>query len=225
MYRIGHKKRNIKHHFYVLFSFVLLSAGFGIGLFWFINRHTAPTTIQQTKANSEVFDPSHTNNPLKISTETYFMQLPSDWKQIAVNKDSRYNSIEWQQQSGAKNRWLILYTDKLPKDIAFNRIIPVTIKDNEITLETVSDNCYGFTPKVSDANLKTPSKWQGANFLCDLSNYTDNVIGVSDKSTGTTLHFTGKTKGEHTYMFVYTDRGIPEDQSPIITALRSLSTK
>ncbi|MDB5182455.1 MAG: hypothetical protein JWO47_239 [Candidatus Saccharibacteria bacterium] len=225
MYRIGHKKRNTKHHIYVLSAFVLLSIIGSIALFWFVYYRTASTSIKQTTGSKQLFNPGNDNKPLKIDTDLYTMQLPSDWKQIATNEDTRYNSIKWEMQSGAKNRWLELYTDRLPTDTAFNRIITVNIIDNVPSLETVSDNCSGFTPKVSDANLKVPSRWQGANFLCDLSNATDNVIGVSDKATGTALHFTGPKKGLHTYMFVYTDRGIPEDESPIITAIKTLLPK
>lgn len=205
---------------FTIFAIVIM-----FGIYLFINYRTTTTTIRQSQPSTKEYTSKNGVSSMKINTEFYTMQLPNDWKQLSVNKDSRYSSTEWQMQSGGKNRWLTLYTDRLPTDTAFNRILPVTIKDNTITAGILSDNCSNFTTKISDTNLKTPSKWQKANFLCDLSNATDNVIGVSDRSSGTALSLTGTTKGTHTYMFVYTDRGIPEDETPLTLALQSLRTK
>ncbi len=225
MYRIGDKKRNTKHHVKVMVLFVLLSVSISAGLYMYLNHYASTSSIKQASPSTQLFKPGSTNNPLRIDNDIYSMQLPSDWKQISVNKDSRYSSLEWQLESGGKNRWLILYTDRVPADIAVNKVIPVATSGNDIVPDTVSDNCSGFTRKISDANLKTPSKWQGANFLCDLSNATDNVVGVSDKITGTTLTLSGPVKGKHSYVFIYTDRGIPEDQIPITMALESFAPK
>ncbi len=192
---------------------------------WYLSTRPAPTTIQQTAASSREFDPNNKEKNIKIDNTLYTMELPAEWKEIAVNRDTRYNSTQWQMQSGGKNRWIELFTDKLPPEMSFNKIIPVEIKGREIEVGTISDNCAKFTPFISQYNLKVASKWQDANFLCDLSNKTDNIIGVSDKTTGTALVLTGSTKGKHTYMFVYTDRGIPEDNQPLLTALQSLSPK
>lgn len=205
---------------FTIFAIVIM-----FGIYLFINYRTTTTTIRQSQPSTKEYTPKNGSSSIKINAEFYTMQLPNDWKQLSVNKDSRYSSTEWQLQSGGKNRWLTLYTDRLPTDTAFNRILPVTTKDNTITAGTLSDNCSNFTTKISDTNLKTPSKWQKANFLCDLSNATDNVIGVSDRTSGTALSLTGITKGTHTYMFVYTDRGIPEDETPLTLALQSLRTK
>lgn len=224
-YRIGRKKRNTTHHIYVLMVLALIAISASVGSVWYLSSHSTDTTINQVATTNEEFDPSGTKNNIKISTSLYTMELPANWKQISTNRDSRYNSVQWQMQSDGKNRWIELYTDKLPLDTPFNKIIPVSIKGNEISIDTESDNCAKFTIKTSDANLKVSSKWQDAAFLCDLSNKTDNIVGVSDKVTGVALHYTGITQGEHSYMFVYTDRGIPEDQNPIMTALKSLAPK
>lgn len=179
------------------------------------------TEIQQTEVSSHKYDPGDSKNNTKIDAEFYTVQLPPDWKQISHNRDTRYISTQWQKG----NRILELFTDSMPTDTAFNRIIPVSIENNVITAGSMSDNCSEFTPKTSDINLKVPSKWDNSSFLCDLSNWSDNIVGVSDRVTGTTLKLTGKTKGMHTYMFIYTDRGIPEDSYPLTTAISTLVPK
>lgn len=224
MYKIDHRKRHIKHHLFVLFIFVVAVGAVSVAGWWALGQSTEPE-IKQAAASQQSFDPANTKSNLKIDTPLYTMELPPSWKQIAANRDTRYPSIQWQLQSGSKNRWLEVYSDTLPTDMAFNKIMPVSIKDNEVIVDTLSENCSKFTPKKSETNLKVLSKWQNAEFLCDLSNYTDNIIGVSDKTTGVSLSYTGKTRGKHIYMFVYTDRGIPEDNAPLTTALQSFSPK
>lgn len=224
MYKIGHRKRNIRHHVYVISLFVTIFVGVvAAGTFYISNTAEHPT-IDQAIPVTRSFDPNNAKRNLKIDTDLYTMELPSDWKQISQNADTRYTSTKWEVQSGIKNRWIEVFTDRIPPDMAFNRIIPVVITGKTIARETTSDNCSKFTPKTSDAVLKVPSKWQYATFLCDLSNATDNIVGVADKS-GTTLSLTGGVRGTHSYMFVYTDRGIPEDQTPISTALKTLIPK
>lgn len=224
MYRIGRREKKIRHHVgTVLLLFILVMGLLVMGV-WVIVVKSNKTEVKQSKSTVQEFDPTNTKNNLKIDTELYTMELPSDWKEISRNADTRYNSIKWQMQSGIKNRWIELFTDRMPVDTAFNRIIPVTISLNRITASAESDNCVKFT-QPSGASLKVPSKWQDAPFLCDMSNKTDNIVGVSEEGVGTIISLTGATKGAHTYMFIYTDRGIPEDQTPILKALNSLSPK
>ncbi len=224
MYKIGHRKRNIRHQVYVMTIIMTIFVGIiAAGIFYISNTAEHATINQATPVNRN-FDPNNAKHNLKIDTELYTMELPSDWKQIAQNADTRYTSTKWQLQSGIQNRWIEVFTDRIPQDMAFNRIIPIVISGKTITRETASDNCSKFTPKTSDAILKVPSKWQYATFLCDLSNATDNIVGVADK-TGTVLSLSGNVRGTHSYMFVYTDRSIPEDQTPISIALKTFTPK
>jgi hypothetical protein len=224
MYRIGHKKRRTRHHIYVLAVFVSIISVIGAATYWYIYVHSSTTVISQTKPSSQIFDPNNTQANLRINTPLYTMELPHAWKQISENRDTRYSSIQWQMQSGLQNRWIELYTDRIPPGMPFNKIIPISITNNRITSDAISDNCVKFTA-TTNASQKVPSKWQDASFLCDMSNKTDNIIGVSDKVSGTQFSLSGKLSGPHTYMFVYTDRGIPEDETPIKTALSTLLPK
>lgn len=224
MYKLGHRKKNIKHHFYIFVTLLLATLLIAIVVWWYLSQTKTPTITQAT-SSTHAFDPGNTKENIKIDNALYTMELPAGWKQTSTNRDSRYNSTQWQMQDGSKNRWIELYTDRLPVDTAFNKILPVTIVNNEVIIDTLSDNCSKFTTKTSEANLKVMSKWQNAPFLCDLSNMTDNIIGVSDKTTGVSLSYAGIATGKHSFMFVYTDRGIPEDEQPIKIALQTLAPK
>ena len=221
MYKFGHRKKNVKHFIYTMLFLLLIVGIICTIVYLYLEYFGNKTEIQQTKVSSQKYDPGDSKNNIKIDTELYTMQLPPGWKQISHNKDTRYLSTQWQNG----NRILELFTDKIPVDTAFNRILPVNIENDIIELGLMSDNCSKFTAKTDESDLKVMSKWDNASFLCDLSNWSDNIIGVSDKETGTTLQLTGDTKGLHSYMFIYTDRGIPEDVTPITTALRTLEPK
>jgi hypothetical protein len=224
MYKIGHRKKNIKHHFYILSTLILATLLIATAIWWYLSQTKKPTIVQTAPSNQQ-FNLDKTLANVKIDNALYTLELPNGWKQTSINRDTRYDSTQWQMQNGSKNRWIELYTDRIPTDTAFNKILPVSIQNNEVIIDTLSDNCSKFTNKINDTNLKVISKWQNAPFLCDLSNMTDNIIGVSDKTSGVGLSFTGTTTGKHTFMFVYTDRGIPEDEQPIKTALQTLAPK
>ncbi len=224
MYRIGHRKKRIRHHVVVISLVVFVIAAVTGSIFWLLLLRSDVTYIEQTEPGTQTFDPEEANKNVKIDTPLYTMELPKDWKQISQNKDDRYASTEWQLQTGMSNRWIELYTDRIPPEKVFNKIIPVTISNNVIVPEAASDNCIKFT-QSSSTSLIVASKWQNAPFLCDFSHWNDNIVGVSEKNKGTVFSLTGPSKGTHTYMFVYTDRGIPEDSQPIITALSTLRPK
>jgi len=224
MYKIGHREKKIRHHLGAVVVLLVITFGIIATVFWYFGLRADKTSIKQANVGSQVFDPNNSKNNIKIDTALYTVELPSDWKKIAENRDTRYTSVQWQMQSGIKNRWIEIYTDRLPDDLSFNKIIPVSVSSNRIVSEAVSENCVKFTPSAGNT-LKVSSKWQDAPFLCDMSNKTDNIIGVSEKNVGPVFTLTGPKQGTHKYEFVYTDRGIPEDENPIIVALDSLTPK
>lgn len=224
MYRIGHRKKRIRHHIGIISLAVFIIAAISGGVFWYMAIYREASVVEQAEPSVQTFDPAETNKNVKIDTAFYTMELPKDWKQISQNKDDRYTSTAWQLQSGMKNRWIEIFTDRIPSDSVFNKIIPVTISSNLISPEAASDNCIKFT-QASTTSLHVASKWQNAPFVCDFSNWNDNIIGVSEKNKGVVFSLTGPEKGTHSYMFIYTDRGIPEDANPITTALSTLRPK
>jgi len=225
MYRFGERQQQSHgHHFFVLVGIFLLCIGILAGAGWYIYKH-ATTTIDQAAPSTQNFVPENKKENIKVDTALYAMELPADWKQKSVNKDDRYTSIEWELQTGGKNRWITIYTDRVPIDMAFNSILAVTTTKNTIATLTKSENCSKFTPKQTEGNLKVLSKWQDAAFLCDLSNTNDNAIGVSSAEMGTSIKLTGPTQGTHTYLFHYLDRGVPEDTNPLMVAVHSFRPK
>ncbi len=224
MYRIGHRKKRIRHHIGVIIAALVVVIVLGSGIFWLVFVRNDSTVVEQTAPSTQTFDPQEKSKNIKIDTPLYTMELPKDWKQISQNKDDRYTSTEWQLQTGMKNRWIELFTDRMPTDKVFNKIIPINVQNNIISSEATSDNCVKFTP-ASSTSLQVASKWQNAPFVCDFSNWNDNVVGISEKNKGVVFTLTGPQMGAHSYMLIYTDRGIPEDSNPVTTALTTLRPK
>jgi len=226
MYKIGKRKRNVKKYFYALLGLAFLSALVIVGIIIFLNfQPSKATEINNIAEKNNAFDPTKSNNSLKVDTAYYTMELPSDWKQLSVNKDPRYSSIEWGWDAKTKNRSLEIYVDNYPLNKPFNKIVPVSIQGNVFTLDTMSENCSKFTSKTASLDLHVQSKWQDVSFICDLDNTIDNIIGIGTTSDGVILPMTGPQSGAHKYMFVYTDRSIPDSNNPLITALQSFRVK
>ena len=226
MYKLGRKKRYIKKHFLRAIIIVILSVMLVlIGLIYLYKSTNKDTKITSIVERNKVFDPAKSNNNLKVNTDYYTLELPNDWKQISANKDPKYNSIEWEWQSQMRNRALEIYVDRYPTNKALNKITPVSVINNSLIPDPVSENCSTFTTKVSDTNLKVLSKWHDVTFLCDLDNIIDNVIGVGTTTDGEEISLTGRLKGPHNYMFLYTDRSVPENHNALNTALKSFTVK
>jgi hypothetical protein len=226
MYTFGRRKKNIKIHLYRVTILLLLSILIAVpGVIYLNSRPNKKAEIKNISEKNVVFDPVKSDQNIKVQTDLYSMELPNDWKQISTNKDPRYSSIEWQWNAKTKNRTLEIFVDRYPTNMPLNKIMPVTVQSNSFTPDSESDNCSKFTNKISDANLKVPSKWQDVPFLCDLDNTVDNIVGVGTINEGVYITLNSPTKGSHKYMFIYTDRSIPENDDPLKTALRTFAVK
>jgi hypothetical protein len=95
----------------------------------------------------------------------------------------------------------------------------------------MSDVCLTFTGAPASSAQTAQSlpnqlaKWQGINFMCDLSNYNNNSVGTSSLQGINTVTLTGSTTGRHSFFFLYVDHNIQPDYSIFTNALKSFRVK
>ena len=228
MYRSQRRVTNRKKSapiFMILLVIILLSVAW-----YFINRDVLKSTKIKgsDQAITGYYDGSATSNKKIIKEPGFSFSLPDDWKEIAREKGPPYETIQWRSfKKGSESRDLKLWVNTIPTEMAVNRIMPITIVGNKILAGDISDNCVNFNinkynPKTNEKVIeKSPGKWQGASFICDLGNYLRNLVGTSvvDGDYNATL----KTKDgkDMKFFFVYTDHTPAPDYQVFVDALKS----
>ncbi len=232
MYRLGRRgKKKAKRKLWVSILIVLLivCGGVGVGIFMLLREDTEQISLPQ--AITREYAPPQGEDEKIFTQETYTFRLPSDW---VFKGHNEYPTNIYSYQATAKNadnRTLEIYVDRVPTDKAFNRILPVIISENKIVVTgSVSENCIEFTG-LNGVNPQTAgvstlmSKWQGVEFLCDVGNYTRNLVGVGTIDTKTNIILTGPESKQHTYYFLYIDHNINPDYQILEKALESFAVR
>jgi hypothetical protein len=151
--------------------------------------------------------------------------LPSDWKFIS-HQTSVYDIYTWHNtKTDPGVEQLQVYFDTIPPSLGVNRVLPVQANADELTPTTVSDTCANFTGNKVPGSAKTPAKWDGINFLCDLANYERDVVGTSSSAGINTVTLTGPATGAHKLFFTYTDNGATPDFTIFTNAIQSFRLK
>lgn len=234
MYRLGHpsirkrKKRNS-----VLFVVVVALVVCGLVLF-VLKSFMSGSSEEPFQPQSITREyPRQNQNTDKTFTQGGFsVTLPNDWV-LKEHTSTPYESFSWQAgKKGADNRWLTIYVDTMPTSMAFNRLQPVSIANNRLLISgPISDNCTAFTGsqgamKPSKPGIDTlPTKWQDVNFLCDMGNFTRNVVGVGTDDSGVQVPLMSSNGSRHAFMFVYTDHNANPDYQILEKALTSFTLK
>lgn len=232
-YRIGrHARRKARKHLWVGIL-VLLLIGFGIGTAFIIRAlSNSGTEISMPEPITREYAPLE-DNAKEFDQEEFTIKLPQDWRLKSHEQSEGRNLYQFQSTEKHKdNRWLEIYVNSKPQEKAFNRLLPLTIDSNQIiVVSSVSDNCTAFTGsqganKPSETGEPIlPAKWQGVSFLCDMANFTRNVVGVGTEQSGHELTLRGQTKGETTFYVVYIDHSISPDYQILERALESIEVK
>lgn len=228
-YRLGRgSRKHVKRRAWRVIS-VLLFVGLvgvcGLVLWLFMNASTEEVTQPQTITH-EYVAPEETG---KLFEETNFsLRLPDDWK-LQSRDTTIYNYYKFQAtQKNADNRWLEIYIDKFPTDIAFNRLLPVRVESDSFVLAgAVSDNCVKFTDKalMTGSSGTAPSKWAEVSFSCDIARSSRNLVGVGAIGQGQQVVLTGQKTGKHTYVFIYTDHNISPNYQILENMVESFKVK
>jgi len=227
MYRHNIKVRRQRNFMIVLLAAIIISITSLI--IWFLIHRDVGNPAETTNAAPIITD--HTaqeGQKIHINERTFSFDLPIDWK--LQSKDTK-PYIYWIWQSTKKNgdnRLLTLYIDGAPADQAINYLLPLTKKDDGVTVGTMSSRCNDFTPDVQaaiKANKTIPSRWQGINFICDAPNVAQQKVGIGSTDGLNTIKLTGNISGTHSYFFLYNDQNIHFDSSILTDAMESLKVK
>jgi hypothetical protein len=228
MYRAQRRVTNRKKStpiFLVLSVLVI----FGI-VYFFIQRDVTNST--KIKANDQAingyYNGGTSSGHLTVDEPTFGLTLPDDWKEIAREGKPNPTSIQWRStKKGGESRDLKIYIDKIPETLAVNKVLPITIVGNKITVGDVSDNCINFNtvkynPKSTTKVVEqAPGVWQNANFICDLGNYVRNVVGTAVVGGNYKATFKTKAGKDVSFLFVYTDHTTTPDYQILTDTLTS----
>lgn len=229
MYRLGRRsKKQAKRRVWVFILLILLAVSGAVGFFIYKVLSEPDETITTTQAITREYAPPQGEDVKEFNQGIYTITLPSDWV-LKGHNETPFNMYSYQAtKKNADNRWLEVYIDKVPTDVAFNRLLPVIIENNKIVVTgSVSENCIEFTgPQGNPQGAGVPAlaaKWQGVDFLCDMSNYTRNVVGVGTVASKHNITLTGATAGQHIFYFKYIDHNISPDYQILEKVLESLT--
>ena len=228
MYRLGRrghakaKKRTWRIVVFVIAALLLIG---GVVAFWVLRGLQQAPTVPQ--AVTREFADTRENTDRTFEQAGFSINLPADW--VVREEAGPLGRYAWQAtEKGADNRWLEVYTAGVPDNLAVNRLLPVTVEGGKIIVSgTVSDNCstfgtQGVTPETrNQSNIVT--KWQGIEFLCDMANYTRNVVGVGTADTQNRVLVTNEVGTQRTFIFVYTDHNIHPNYQILENALKSVT--
>ncbi len=228
MYRLGRRsKKKTKRKLWVVILFVLLALGAVVAYTVITFLNEPDEQITTTQAITREYAPPKGEETRNFNQDTFTVTLPSDWV-FKGNNEAPYNIYSYQAtKKNADNRWLEVYVDRVPTGVAFNKILPVIIESNKIVVTgSVSENCVEFTgPKGNPAAAgvdKLAAKWQGVDFLCDMGNYTRNVVGVGTTATSHNL-ILASPSSKHTFYFKYIDHNSNPDYQILENALESFT--
>jgi hypothetical protein len=199
------------------------------GLWWIIAHQDGQDV---TKASTQSVDKGVTTpERIIINKPDYTFTLPERWVEIGDHTQEVVRYMEWQNQDVANTaQSLRLYIDSLPVNFAVNKILPVEVSTNALSVDEVSANCSEFTddtapyPIAKNTDIRS-SAWKGIKFYCDIGNKYRNVMATATLAEGFGFRIQGADSAEHTYTFVYTDHTARPTDVPFLEAVRSFRAK
>lgn len=230
MYVFGHKAAKPKKRTKIIkfILIVLVVAGIGFLLWYFLRprltKNDPTSVLLPTKFDTVA--KKHISEPL------YELDVPLDWKESArTTKPLR--EVSWIGTARESiSRELDIYTDTIPATIAVNRMVPVSGKDNSLTVGQMSSNCIDFTgnaasltPEQAGKSKVALTKWEDVPFLCDIPNELRNVIGAASPEGINRVSVTGPIGGKHVYFFVYSDHTAHPSDNTFLDILRSFQAR
>jgi hypothetical protein len=230
MYTVNHRQRQHK----VFLRFLIFVVPFLLALaalVWFFFFRDQNSSANFTKAGSEV---AVVKPATKDFTNDYFkVSLPTSWTDLG-RKNPFTNQIYYEFQNTQKdydNRWLRIYVDAIPTDLALNMLLPLSVVNNKLVpAGDISQECRSFTGAPlpgaqSQAAAQTwKAKWQGVDFVCDMTSIL-NYVGTADADEGYGITLVNKNNTHHKYFFLYIDHNIRPDPSILVDAVKSFEVQ
>ncbi len=229
-YRKKHRHKRLKRYAKVLFvTMALVLMGWLAITLDILRNQSEPDATENLSVSQTVGDDVY---KYKIDEPTFTMQLPGDWEEVKRINLSNQAGIVWQATRDKQaDRYLTAYIDRLPPNIAVNRVVPLEASNEYFKVGNLSRQCHTFTVggtnNLVQANKLSPrqSKWEGVDFICNLTNPIENQIGTSSKGAVNKVTIKGKEQGEHSYFFVYTDHNKQPNDQIFLDALNSFKAK
>ena len=183
--------------------------------------HAFQADTSLTQSNPVIHHVSSTTAPTQhITQQPFTLELPSGWRRVAP-PNVPYTAYSWQGAGADAARHLDVYVDRIPSDLAVNRLLAVQpAGDHMNILDTVSDNCTNFTDKATEslATGTAPAKWADVNFICDMGNYERNVVAIGSAGAVNDVALAGPATGRHHVLLVYWDNSADPDYT-LFTAI------
>lgn len=220
--KLSHK---VIHTFVTIFVTLLLVGG-GAYAYWFFKNDTKGELRNNPGRQITSTIAATPEGTVHFTEPTFTFELPIDWKKTGELTTGPYHEYTFQaSKKNADNRWLYVYVDSLPTDMAVNKVVRVEANGDKLTHGEVSNNCTEFTTQSSPRQLKVPARWDGIDFLCDYDSKTRNVVGTSAPGSmnKVVLQNVGFTK--RAFFFVYEDNNYNPDYSILYNMLDSFTAK
>lgn len=162
----------------------------------------------------------------KFDEANFTMELPADWKRLAPDLAGPHKKYSYQAGlKNADNRYLTIYTDGLPQNMAVNKAVAVRGEGSKLSHGMASENCTEFTAQPAANALAVPAKWDGIDFLCDMDTNTRNVIGTSSPGNINKVVLTDVGFTQHSFFFLYEDNNNTPDYDIFYKMLDSFTVK
>lgn len=224
MYQLGYRPR----HHYIRFAIVtLLLAGLIVGGIVAFRQIFRPDTIL-VQSNPIVRNVPVSNVETKhITKGDVSFDIPATWREQKPDQSTTTTLPLGTWQGTVKDdtaRWLNVYIDTIPSDLAINHLLPVEADGDHLNVtDTTSDNCVNFTDKATTSSRTgtAPAKWSGVNFICDVGNYERDVVAIGSTEGVNKITVVGKVAGKHQVLLVYTDNSPNPDYTLFATIAKS----
>jgi hypothetical protein len=227
MYRVGERtEQSRRHRQRIVIAIVCVASLILASVYVVSNVQIKPVqTIRNAPAVIKDYKPGDVGR-IEVSKPLLTMKLPYGWTEKQV--DGGVDPPLYRFQAGpTAPQQLDVYIDNVPPVYAFNKVVAVSSLGQGINYGTVSDNCSTFTDtaKTNPATGYAPAKWQGVDFMCDMGNYTRQVVGTASTEGMNVLTVHGANGKKYRAFFVYTDNNINPDYTTLYAILSSLRFK
>lgn len=219
---LSHKIR----HTILTVAITLVVVGGGAGAYLFFTQDTQSSIVASPKATT-VKSVAVPNDTHAAFTEANFsFTLPQDWKKTGEVTTGPYHKYSYQATlKNNDNRYLDIYQDSLPLNMPVNLEVAVRSEGDHLSHGMVSDNCTNFTTKESPHALTAQAKWDGVDFICDMDNTGENIVGTSAPGSINKVELTNVGFTKHSFFFVYTDHNYNPDYNIFYSMLDSFTVK
>lgn len=220
--KLSHKVR----HTVVTIILTLLIIGGGAYAYYFISKDTQTEIKNGSAEGTTRVISAETAAKARFDEAFFALDLPGDWKRLQADLNGPYKKYSYQSGlKNAENRYLYIYANGIPLDMAVNKAVAVRSEGATLTHGEVSSNCIEFTTPATPKRLAVQAKWDGVDFLCDMDGVTRNRVGTSspggiNKVELTTIGFT-----KHTFFFVYEDNNNTPEYNIFYDMLESFTVR